>query len=161
MQKVLFIVFFAFACFVLENVVAEIFGPFFRPNLLLILIIFFNLYRGVRYSLLAALLAGLFKDSYGVKVFGLHIFSFMVCAYVTTFVKMYVYQAGSMVSRVLIVFLINLLNVALLYVLHVMFSPIDFVTMFVHVLIPEVLTTTLVAPFVFEKLKQCASRLFA
>lgn len=161
MQKVFFTVILALGCFVLENVLAQIFGPYFRPNLLLILVIFFNLYRGLRYSLLAALLAGLFKDSYSVQVFGLNTFAFVVCAHVTTIVKMYIYQVGSVVSRVLIVFLMSLLNVFLLYILHVMFSPIDFTTMFVNVLVPEVVTTTVAAPFVFENLKQCASRLFA
>ena len=168
MLQILIVSLFVFVTFLIEGILTELFGPKFTPNLLIILVVFFNFFRGIRYSLLTAFLAGLLKDSFGVKVFGLNIFSFIMCAYLSTFIKVYVYHVGSNASRVLVVFLVNLIYIGIMYVLHVMFTPplaglpsIDFSEMFVYVLIPEVLTTTVVTIYVFEKYKQCALKLFA
>ena len=162
-----------FVCvtFVAENLLSELLGERFSPNLLIILVVFFNFFRGIRYSLLTAFLAGLLKDSFSVSVFGVNIFSFIMCAYLSTFIKVHIYQVGSNASRLLIVFLVNLIFIGIQYVLHVMLtpplsgmaglSPIDFSEMFVYVLIPEILTTTIVTIYVFEKFKKCALKLFA
>ncbi|MCK5581863.1 MAG: rod shape-determining protein MreD [Candidatus Omnitrophica bacterium] len=152
---------FVFVCFVLENAFSGLLGDWFKPNLLIILIVFFNLFRGIRYSILAALLAGLLKDSLGVKPFGINIFAFVACAYLTTYIKMYIYHVGSVASRVFLVFVITTINVLILYILNMIFFPVSFTEMFCFILIPELAATLLLTAYVFEKLKQCALRLYA
>ncbi len=61
------------------------------PNLLLLAVIYFNLAFGIRYSIFAAVVAGLFRDSFGAGIFGLNIFAFVVCAYLTTGLKRYLH----------------------------------------------------------------------
>lgn len=146
-------------CFIAESVLGDLLGRWFKPNLLIILIVFLNLSRGTHYSILAAFLAGLLKDSFSVKLFGLNIFSFVVCAYLTTFFKIYIYQTGSAASRVFMVFLISGLNVVIQYLMNVMLAPIYFGEAVLHVWLPEVLATTVAAGYVLEKLKQCVLRL--
>jgi len=152
---------FVFACFLLESILAQVFVGWVRPNLLIILIVFFNLFRGIRYSLLTALVAGLLKDCYHPTAFGINTFSFICCAYVASFVKLYIYEVGSVISRVLMVFLISLFNVVIHYILNIMMGPVLFSEMFIHVLVPEVLITTFISSFMIERLKRCALRLFA
>ena len=161
MHKIIIVSIYVFVVFIIQNVLLNLFGQWFKPNILIILVVFFNLYRGIRYSLFAALLAGLLMDSMSVKVFGLHIFAYILCAYLTTFIKMYIYQPGSDASRILMVFLISLLYFVIQYLLNLMFVVIPFDQAFVFVLIPEVLTTTVMSLYFFEKFKQCASKLFA
>lgn len=167
MLRILVSALFVFVLFLIENILSELFGRWFSPNLLIILVIFFTLTRGIRYGLLAALLSGLLKDSFSVNVFGLNIFSFIACAYLTIFIKKYIYQAGSNASRVLMVFIISLSYIGIQYMLYGMFvltvagpAAIDFSEMFVFILLPEVLATTITTVYVFEKLKQCALKLF-
>jgi rod shape-determining protein MreD len=145
----------------LEDIFVHIFGRWFPPNFLIILIIFFNLFRGTRYSLLCAVFAGVLKDSFSVNTFGLHIFSFIACAYLTTFLKMYFYQVGSQASRILLVFLVTQAQVLIYFYLSGILSPLPFQEMFVHIFIPQVMATVCVAPYTIEKVKQCALRSFA
>lgn len=161
MSRVLGIFLLVFVTFVVEAVIHQVFGPWFRPDLLLILIVFFSLYRGTRYSLFAAVFAGLLKDSYGAGVFGASIFVYVACAYLTTYLKIFIYHAGSGASRALMVFLICVCSGALHYLLLVMFEEPVFGQMFRHVFVPEVLSTTVIAPYVYQKFRLCASRLFA
>lgn len=161
MQKIFTILGFTLVCFFIQNIVSQFFGGWVRLDLLVILIVFFNLYRGLRYSLLAAFFAGLLMDSFSANLFGLNIFSLMSCAYLTTLFKRYIYQMGSVSSRVLIVFLGTLINVVIHYIVNLMSASIDFSQAFMYVFIPEIITTTLLAHYCFEKLKQCALRLFA
>jgi len=148
-------------CFVIEYFLSEWVSPWFRPNLLLILIVFFNLYRGVRHSLVVALFAGLLQDSFSIQPFGLNIVSFMAAAYLTTFLKMYIYASGSARSRLLLVFLITISYVLIEFWSRMMFVPVNFFEMFRFVMLPQVFSTTVVSLYVFKKFKQCASILFA
>ena len=161
MVKILNIFLFVITAFVIESAAGEVLGPWVKPNLLIILIVFFNLFRGIRYALLAAVLAGLLKDSFTVGMFGVNTFSFVICAYLATLFKMYIYHVGSSAAKFLIVFLVVLCNIFLQYILQAAVYPIGFKEMFLHVLLPEVLTTTLIAHYTLEKYKTCAKRLFA
>lgn len=161
MQKSFIILLFALACFFIENILFQLFGIWFKPNLLLILIVFFNLFRGIRYGVLAALMGGFLLDSFSVRVPGLNTFSFVVCAYLASLLKIFIYQPGSQASRILLVFFVAVINLAIQYVLHVLTTPLDFSVAFARVIIPEILITTVMAAYVFERLKRCALRLFA
>ena len=160
-QKALFIFLSVIVCFVIENIFSGVFGWWFQPNILIILIVFFNLFRGIRYALVVAFFGGVLKDSFSVHPFGINIFCFVVCAYLTTMIKMSIYQVGSEASRVLLIFIITIINVLLQYILNIMFASVLFTEVFRYILIPEVLTTTVISPYIFEKFKQCALKLFA
>ena len=149
-----------FVCFLIEQLLARYWGRWFTPNLLIILIVFFNLSRSTRYSLLAAVFAGLLKDSFVPRGFGIYMFSFICCAYLTSILKMYIYQTGSMGSRVLVVLVVVITNAHILFFLNLMTTPLNYGEMFRYLLIPELLATAVVAAYVFEKFKICVLRYF-
>ncbi len=159
MRKIFFIAISTFLFFIFEFIFFNLFGRWLKPGLLVLLVVYFNLAFGVRYSLLAALFAGILKDSFGIHPFGLNIFSLILCAYLTTFIKRYLFHMGSSISRTLIVFIVTSLNVFVLYVFNAMMGEMDLVPTFIFVLLPEVLTTSLIASFVFFQLKKCVLRL--
>lgn len=159
MRKMLGVIFLVYASFVAEGIFFQFIGRLFNPNILIILIVFFNLTRGIRYSLFAAFVAGIIKDSYSTYPFGIYTFSFMLCAYLTTFIKMYIYQPGVPALRILLVFLISAINIVVQYFLFLMATTISAVDMFTHLLLPEVLATTIITTYAFRKFKQCALRL--
>ncbi len=154
MRRIIVITFLAFIFYFIEFVLFNLLGRWFTPNLLITLIIFFNLYLGIRYSLLTAVMAGIVKDSFGIDFFGSNIFSFVICAYLTTLIKRYLYQIGSISSRVLLIFLITILNALIHAMLNSIFNLVDFREMIVNVLFPEVLATTLMANYVWARLKK-------
>ena len=147
------------ASFLLESLWAHVLGTWPVPNVLLILVVFLNLYRGTRYSVTAALLAGLLKDAYSPDAFGLHMLAFVVSAYATTILKRGIYQAGSMLSRVLLVFLISGFHILFIFLLRLMFAPLGVKAMFYQVLLPEMTLTTVLVPAAMRKFKQCALKL--
>jgi len=161
MVKVFNVFLFVISAFVIESVAGDLLGPWVKPNLLIILIVFFDLFRGIRYALLVAVMAGLLKDSFTVGMFGVNTFSFVISAYLATTFKMYIYHVGSVTAKFLLVFLVVLSNIFLQYLLQTIVDPIPFEEMFTYVLLPEVLTTTVIAQYVLEKYKKCAKRLFA
>jgi rod shape-determining protein MreD len=81
MRKIGLVTLFVFLFFLAEFFLFNMAGRWFLPNMLLLSIIYFNLAFGIRYSILAAVLAGTLKDSFGAGIFGLNIFVFVVCAY--------------------------------------------------------------------------------
>lgn len=161
MQRFLFISAIVLVCFYIEYVCSVFFGKWFSPNLLIILVVFFNLFRGIRYSFYVAIMAGLLKDSYGVKVFGLNVFAMVFCAYITSHIKLRFYHAGVSSSRVLIVFIITSIFLLVQYVLNLMIVIIPFSHALTCVLIPELFATLIITPYALRKYKQCALRLFA
>ena len=159
MPRVILIAALTFAFFIIESALFNVLGRWFKPDLLLLLIIFFNLTLGIRYSILAALFAGLWKDSFGIDIFGLNIFTFIACAYLTTFIKRYLDPVGSRSSRILIVCSVTILSVFIRYVLDSIFSEIDFGQMVMFVMLPEAVTTTVAATYTFQQLRKCVLRL--
>ncbi|HQP10084.1 MAG TPA: rod shape-determining protein MreD [Candidatus Omnitrophota bacterium] len=160
MRKIFLIFFCVFMAFLGEFFLFNLAGRWFMPNLLLLTIIYFNLAFGIRFSILAAVLAGLLKDGFSADVFGLNIFAFVVAAYMTTFLKRYLHYVASRRSRLLLVFFVITVNILTLSGLHVMLEKIDPGEIFRFVFIPETVVTLLVTSFVFLQLRKCASRLF-
>ena len=155
MRKIFLILILCCLFFVLEFLLFNLFGKWFKPDLLLLLVIFFNLYLGIRYSLLAAFFSGILKDSFSVDVFGIHILTFMICAVSTTLIKRNLFHTGPSTLRFLLAFFISLLNVFIAYFLHSMFVNMEMGEMIRSVLLPEVVLTTWSANFVLRHLKQC------
>ena len=155
MRRIGVIVALSFVFFLMEFFLFNLLGRWFKPNLLLLLVLFFNFYLGIRYSLITALIAGFLKDSFSLNTFGCHIFSFVLCAFLTTVTKKYLFHTSAQSLRILLAFFMSILNVLVLYILNSMFIPLDFDQVFKFVLIPEVLATTLVANATFWQLKKC------
>ncbi len=161
MRNILIIFLTVTAAYVCQHIVAEFFPNWVQPNFLIIVIIFFNLFRGIRHSLLVAFMGGLMADSFGPHPFGLNLTAYLVCAYATTSLKMYIYETGSAGSRLLMVFVITVLYVMLQYILRMMYVQVGLWSAVQRVLIPQVLSTVIISDYLFRKLKQCALRLFA
>ncbi|HBG61065.1 MAG: rod shape-determining protein MreD [Omnitrophica WOR_2 bacterium GWF2_38_59] len=159
MKKTFIIIVLVLLCFLLEFLIFNIGGRWFMPNLLLLLVIFFNLYLGIRYSIFTAVCAGFMKDSFCASVFGINLVSFVICAYMVTILKRYIYHAGSKASRMLLVFCIVLINLIVNYVLLIKFSKVNFFEAVKYLLLPELTTTLIVSTAVFHNLKKCVSRL--
>ena len=159
MRQIGLIAIIAFIFFLIEFSLFNFFGSWLRPNLMILLIIFFTLYTGIRYGLVAAILGGLLRDSFGIGIFGLHMFSFTVCAYLTVIIKKYLYQVETGFLRTYLAFIITILNILIIYGMLSMISPVNFYQMVVRIMIPETLATTLISIFVFNKLNQCVLKL--
>jgi len=131
------------------------------PNLLLLVIIYFNLAFGIRYSIFAAVLAGIFKDSFGAGVFGAHIFSFVLCGYMTTILKRYLHYVASRRSRLLLVLCVTIIHIMGYLCLQLIVGKVNMVQVLTYVVIPEILTTLLVTSFIFTQLRKCVLKLSA
>jgi rod shape-determining protein MreD len=161
MRRIVVITFFVIVTFMIEFFLFNSIGGWVVPNLSLLLVIFFNLYLGIRYSLFTALLAGLVKDSFSTNVFGLSLCSFVVSAYMTTILKQYIYHMGSRLSRYILIFAVIIVNVAVYYSLYRLFEGIiPFSEVLRFNLMPQIVMTMAAAPFAFRQMKQCVSRLF-
>jgi len=160
MRKILLISVCVFISFLAEFFIFNLTGQWFTPNLLLLVIIYFNLAFGIRFSIFAAVLAGILKDSFSADIFGLNIFSFVLCAYMTTILKRYIHYVASRRSRFLLVFFIAVINVATHFCLHMMFGEINAGEVLEFVLIPEIVMTIFATSFVFIRLQKCVSKLF-
>lgn len=155
MRKLFLITVLSLVFFTIEFLWMNLLGGWFKPDLLVLLIIFFNLSLGIRYGLAAAFLAGILKDSFGTSIFGIHILSFVVCAFMMIIVRRYLFHTSVYSFRIVLSFLTSLLNALFLFVLNSIFSPLDFKEAFYFVIFPEVLATTLVAGFTFRHLRTC------
>ena len=125
MLRVFIIVFLSLAFYLIEFFLFNLFGRWVTPDLLLILVVFFNLYWGIRFSLLAALFAGFIQDSFSIDPFGTNTFTFIICVFLTTLIKRYLYQIGSISSRVLMIFLVSILSVFIHGLLNAMSGAVD------------------------------------
>ncbi len=160
MRKLALIAGFVFGFFLVELLIFNLVGRLFIPNLLLLLIVSFSIFFGIRYGLFTAVLAGVLRDSFSTDHFGLHIFTFILCAFATILLKRYIYHRGSPFSFFLLTFLISLINIVTQFVLGIMLGQIDFYQMIRFVLIPEVVSTIVIANFVFYQLRTCVLKLF-
>ncbi len=158
MRKILLITILALLFFLIEFLFFNLLGSWFKPDLLVLLIIFSDLSFGVRYGLFTAFLSGVLKDSFSSHLFGIHIFSFVICAFMTIVLRRYLFQTNPYSLRILLAFTISFLNAFLLYVLNSMFLPLDLYEAFYFVIVPNVLITTLAAGTTFRNLRKCVLR---
>jgi rod shape-determining protein MreD len=156
MKRVAVIALVSYVAFALEFVLYNFWGPWgrwFKPELLILVVIFFNLYLGIRFSIIAALFCGFFKDSSGVAPFGTYILVYISAAYMTTLVRRYLYQPGSRFSRAVVTFLVTFGCVLVQAVLSNMNHELRLGELFVYLLLPQLLTTMVAATYVFSQLR--------
>lgn len=159
MKRFLIVVVSVFIFFLAEFFLFNVFGGWGKPDLLLLLIIFYNLYLGIRYGLVCAFAAGLLKDAFGTDVFGMYIFLFMMSACLATVLRRNFYQPGSRLSRFVVAFGVVSIFIFSESVLKSMANDIDPLGVFWNIFIPELLTTMAVTTFIFIKLKETAQRI--
>ena len=159
LKKTLMIVVLALGLFVVEYFLFSFFGRWFKPNLLLLLTMFFTLYLGIRFGLIAAVLCGLLKDSFTVGLWGVNIFSFVMCAFMTTILRKYVYMMSSQWSRGILIFSVLFLNMIFNYFLFSISTPISFFQAVSYIFIPEAVVTLCAANLTFDFFKKCVSKL--
>ena len=158
MRKFLLMMGLSFFFFTIEFLWVNLLGAWLKPDLLLLLIIFFNLSLGIRYGLTAAFFAGILKDSFGASAFGIHILSFVVCAFIMILARRYIFHANIYSLRIFLAFLMSLLNVFVVFMLNSFFHPLNIKEAFCFVMVPEILATTIAAGFTFRHLRTCVLR---
>ncbi len=159
MKRLLIILGCTYLFFLLEFLLFNAFGRWGKPELLLILIIFFNLYLGIRYGLLCAFFAGILKDAFSTQIFGIYIFLFMFCAFLATILRRNFYRPGSRLSRLIVtggVIGVFILGQAVLYSMNYESVWNGVVR---YVFLPEVMMTLISATFVFTRLKNISDKL--
>lgn len=161
MRRIIYITIFVIIAFIIEFLLFNYVGRFFLPNFIILLIIFFNLLLGIRYSIYSAFIGGLLRDSFSGSIFGINIFVLITCAYLVTLSKKYFYRVGSKSSRLLLVLVVMVYNFLAHYLLLVIFGNYNFFEAVKTVFLPETISTLIVATYTFQKLKECASKYFA
>ncbi len=154
MRKLVFIGLVAVAGFVAQFVLYNIFGYWFKPDIVLLCVLFFSIRIGIRHGLMAAVLGGFISDSFHTGIFGLHIFSFMICAYLAVVIKQYVYPQDDVLD-VFLPFVMTAVNILVSFGVMAMFIDVNFHQVVVRFMIPEVIATTAAAFFIFPALKTC------
>ena len=154
MRKILIIPITVYVAFLLEYMMYNFLGIWFKPDFLLLLIVFFNLYSGIRYSLYTAIIAGLLRDAFGVSPLGMYVFIYVVCAYLATFIRLNFYQPGSRLSRLWVVLITLMLSNILRVAFGSMLWKLPLVDIMMSIVWPEFCVTVLVTTAVFEKLKK-------
>ncbi len=161
MQKFILVTGITLLSFIIQTIFARVLGSWWTPNFVLIAVVFFNLSRGLRTSLAAAFFGGFLLDSFSGSILGVNIFSLVICAFLVSWLKMYIYQPGVAESRGLLVFVIAAGNSLIQYIVIASQVDVGLGEAMRSFIIPEILWTTLVASYTLERLKQCALKLFA
>jgi len=153
MKRIAVIVLVSYLAFMSEFVLYNALGTWGKPEFLILVIVFFNLYLGVRYSLIAAVCCGILKDASGIAPFGTYLLVYVAAAFTTTFVRRYLYEQGSRFSRSLVAFFVVVICFILQAVLTVMNHQMRLHALLADILIPQLLTTMAVSTLVFQQLK--------
>ncbi len=157
MKQILIIPLICYLSLLAEFAISDVLGQFWSPNLLLLVIVFFNLYSGIRFALWAAFCAGILQDCFSTMHFGSYMFVYMLIAYISTFIRQYYYQRGNSFSKLLMVSAVELLYVIVMGSLHHMvFEEVVWRDVWFSVWLPEWVITTAVALWFFTQLQKIA-----
>ncbi len=157
MRQILLIPFICYLALLVEFTLFNLFGRWGDPHILLLVVIFFNLYSGIRFSLWAALWAGILKDCFSTMPFGTNIFAYVVCAYVSLAVRKYCYERGSDISRVWMVLCVVTAHTAVMGLMHKMaFEEVQWFDVWGSIWFPELVITAVVSILVFDRLRDTA-----
>ncbi len=160
MKRIAIIGLVSYLAFALEFLLYNFWGQWGKPELLILVVIFFNLYLGIRFSIIAAVFCGIFKDASGVAPFGTYILVYIAGSYVTTFVRRYLYQQGSRFSRSLVAFFVVIGCFMVQAIVSNMNHEVHLSELLLYILVPQLLTTMIAATYVFAQLRNI-SILFA
>ncbi len=155
-KRLVLIIALAYFFFVLEFMLNGALGGWAKPELLLLLVVFWGLYSGVRYSIVAAVIGGALKDSFSILPFGTYLFVFVTAAYLTTIVRQTLYQPGSRFSRAVVAFFVLIACFIIEAILYLMHHNVHLSDLFLNIFLPQVVTTMVVVTFVFHWLRDIA-----
>ena len=142
-----------YLAFASEFVLYNAFGAWGKPEFLILVVVFFNLYLGIRFSIISAVFCGLFKDACGIAPWGTYLLVYIAAAFMTTLVRRYLYQQGSRFSRGLVAFFVLVACFIIQASLAAANHDIRAHELLVDIFIPQVLTTMAVATLVFQQLR--------
>lgn len=145
--------------FGIENIFYDFFRFWFRPNFILLLVIVLNLTWGIRYGLVISFLAGFLKDSYSAGPLGAHVLAFVLCSYFIFAVRKFFLQMDTFLFRCVITAMTVFFNVLVLYLVYSLYESMNLQHAFLFVLLPQTLSTVLVASFLFDFYQKCALKL--
>jgi len=153
MKRVAVIALVSYLALVLEFLMYNFWGKWGCPSLSILVVIFFNLYLGIRFSIIAAVFCGIFQDSLGLSPFGTHVLVYVAGSYATTLVRRYVYQPGSRFSRAVVTFFVVVACFGVEAVLTNMSHELQLGALLTNVLIPQLLATMIAATWIYAQLK--------
>ncbi len=163
MKRIAVIALVSYLAFALEFLLYNFWGQWGKPELLILTVIFFNLYLGIRFGIIAAVFCGIFKDASGAAPFGTYILVYIAGSYVTTFARRYLYQQGSRFSRSMVAFFVVVGCFIVRAVLVLMPDTHSYSSnmnhevrlyeLLLYILVPQMLTTMIAATYVFAQLK--------
>ena len=145
--------------FIAEFVHYNTVGMWGKPELMVLAVIFCNLYWGIRYGIWAALIAGLLRDAFGIQPFGTYLFIYIAAAYLTIYIRKNIYQPGSRFSRAMAAFLVVTGCFILEIVLRLRQHEVRLPEAVCFILMPQLLTTMIAATFVFQGLRNLVVKL--
>jgi rod shape-determining protein MreD len=155
-KRLILIIALSYIFFILELVLNGVFGVWAKPELLLLLVIFWGLYSGIRYSITTAVICGLLKDTFSILPFGTYLFVFIVAAYLTTLVRNTIYQPGSRFSRAVVAFFVLIGCFLLELLLYIMHHDVRASDLFFNIFLPQIVTSMVAVTFVFHWLRDIA-----
>lgn len=156
MKRIIVIAILAYLFFVMEFILYDLFGPWAKPELLLLLVVFWGLYAGIRYSIACALMAGFLREVVSPAPFGTHLFVYLCAAYLTTLVRQNFYQPGSRFSRAVVVFFVLTGSFLVDVFLYLMHHEAHGGELLINVFFPQLVTTMVVVTLVFHWLRAVA-----
>lgn len=157
MRQILFIPLICYLAFLAEFACFNLFGRWGDPQWLLLVLIFFNLYSGIRFSLWAALCAGVLMDCFSTMPFGTHIFAYVVCACVSLGVRKYCYERGSDISRVWMVCCVVSAHTLVMGLTQKMvYEEVQWIDVLRAIWLPEIIVTAAVSILFFNRLRDMA-----
>lgn len=157
MKRIIAIALVSYLAFALEFLLYNFWGHWGKPELLILVVIFFNLYLGIRFSIVAAIFCGIFKDTLGIGPFGTYVLVYITAAYMTTLVRRYLYQPGSKFSRGVVAFLVLVGSFTVQAILTNMNHEAPFSEQLFYILVPQLLTTMIAATYVFALLRNLSN----
>jgi rod shape-determining protein MreD len=160
MQKILFVTACVLIAFAVEFLIANMFGVQLVPEIDLILIVFFNLAFGIRFSIFTAVLAGLLHEGFGGQLFGIYLLPYVISAYLATVLRPYIYQPGSMVARLTLIAAVLSANFTIHLLLTFKAGPLNIPAALRYVYLPQLAVTLLTAAFIFPYMRKCVLKYF-
>jgi len=157
MKRIAVIALVSYLAFALEFLLYNFWGQWGKPELLILVVIFFNLYLGIRFSIIAAVFCGIFKDASGVAPFGTYVLVYIAGSYLTTIVRRYLYEPGSRFSRAVVTFFVVIGCFIVQATLSNMNHELRLGELLVYLLVPQLLTTMIAATYVFAQLKNIST----
>lgn len=154
MRQVLTIIAVIYIFFLLEIALYNNFGAWGKPELLILAVVFFTLYLGIRLGIVAALVAGILREGVAIVPLGTYLLVYLSVAYAITYVRRFLYQPGSRFSRIVMAFFATLTAFLVQAIVSSTRRDYVLIELLTDVLSVQLITTCIAATFIFTYLKQ-------